>query len=145
MPRTGRKLTMNEVWSLLTSLTDEVVTINAQVSELKQAVDSTAQLVGGYVKANQDVDRWQAEHMGVLSSKVPVSLIDRFDQAIDRIDQNKWTRSSVIARFVSDFVERNHEDEESFQLWLKMAQIGTRHAYPPIPAHHDTPEDMARW
>ena len=122
MPRLGKNLTKAQIWSLLTALTDDVSSVSAQVTDLQRSVDDTAQLVGGYVRAAEDTDRWQAENMAVLSSKVPRHLVTIFDMAVSRLHSDRWTRSSVIARLVRAFIQRAPESDGEFRGWLDELQ-----------------------
>ena len=122
MPRLGKNLTKAQIWSMLTALTDDVTSISTQVTGLQKSVDDTAQLVGGYVRAAEDTDKWQAENMAVLSSKVPQHLVTIFDMAVSRLHSDRWTRSSVIARLVRAFIQRAPESDGEFRGWLDEMQ-----------------------
>jgi hypothetical protein len=96
MPRKGANMTKAEMWSLLTTINDELVMLSSAVGEMQKCLE-------GAKKHQEDVELWQEGHTAVLSSKVPKELAIRLDRLLETKPLQGSTRSSIIANLVTDY------------------------------------------
>lgn len=105
MPRRGANLKKSEIWSLLTTINDEVMALSTELAETKKAIT-------GYTAHRTEVEEWQAENMRVFSSKLPLALAQKVDRILEE-ELPTHTRSSLIAYLLTMFCDNFERDNLS--------------------------------